>query len=171
MLYNITVLTLLGLTIILQSCKGVETMQENKLEQLIVKSNSFDNNGFIPEKYTGNGEDISPQINLNGISENAKSIVIVMDDLDIPFIRAFNHWIIWNIPVQETIPEGIPFGEKIETLGGAIQGIAYGKHKYKGPKPPSFIRNTHRYKFNVYILDCIIELDGNSRKKGTNESN
>jgi len=139
-------------------------MQEKELEQLVIKSGSFDNNGFIPEKYTGNGEDMSPEIKIYGISSDAKSIAIVMDDLDIPFIRAFNHWIIWNIPVQETIPEGIPFGTRIETLGGAIQGIAYGKHKYKGPKPPFFIRNTHRYKFNIYILDCIIEIDSNSRK-------
>lgn len=162
---TIFILALLGLIIILQSCKGVETMPENTTEQLIVKSASFDNNGFMPEKYTGRGEDISPEINLQGISSNAKSIAIVMDDLDIPFIKAFTHWVIWNIPVQETIPEGIPKGEIVEVLGGAIQGIAYGKHEYKGPKPPRFIRKAHRYKFNIYVLDCIIELDSNSKKK------
>jgi Raf kinase inhibitor-like YbhB/YbcL family protein len=139
-------------------------MPENTFDNLMLKSGAFEHNGYIPEKYTGRGKDISPQINISGISSKARSIAIVMDDLDNPLIKAFNHWIIWNIPVQEIIPENIKHGEIVETLGGAIQGIAYGRHKYKGPKPPRFIRNTHRYQFNVYILDCMVELDSNSKK-------
>jgi len=139
--------------------------QENTFEQLIVKSSAFDHNGFIPEKYTGRGEDISPELIVTGISSNAKSIAIVMDDLDVPFVKVLTHWVIWNIPVQEIIPEGIPYGKTVETLGGAIQGIGYGKHEYKGPKPPFFLRNAHRYKFDVYILDCMITLDSKSKKR------
>jgi Raf kinase inhibitor-like YbhB/YbcL family protein len=140
-------------------------MPENTFDTLIIKSSAFEHNGYIPEKYTGRGEDISPQINISGISSNAKSVAIIMDDLDNPLIKDFDHWIIWNIPVQETIPENIQYGEVVETLGGAIQGIAYGKHKYKWPKPPRFSRNAHRYQFNVYALDCMLELDGNSMKR------
>jgi Raf kinase inhibitor-like YbhB/YbcL family protein len=159
-------LTFSGLVLSLFSCKGVEDLQENTFDKLVLKSNAFEHNGFIPEKYTGKGEDLSPELTINGISSSAKSIVIIMDDLDnIQFTRAFNHWIIWNIPIQEIIPEGIPSGKVVETLGGAIQGIGYGKHKYRGPNPPFFIRNPHRYKFNVYVLDCTLELDSNSKKK------
>jgi phosphatidylethanolamine-binding protein (PEBP) family uncharacterized protein len=115
------VLIIYGLVTILLSCKGVENMPENIFDKLILKSSAFEHNGYIPKKYTGRGEDISPQINISGISSNAKSIAVVMDDLDNPLIKAFNHWIIWNIPVQEIIPENIQYGETVETLGGAIQ--------------------------------------------------
>jgi Raf kinase inhibitor-like YbhB/YbcL family protein len=153
------------LVIILLSCKGVENMPENTFDKLILKSSAFEHNGYIPEKYTGRGEDISPQIDISGISSNAKSIAIIMNDLDNPIIKDFNHWIIWNIPVQKIIPENIQYGEIVEILGGAIQGIAYGKHKYKGPKPPRFSKNAHRYQFNVYALDCMLDLANNSKKR------
>jgi Raf kinase inhibitor-like YbhB/YbcL family protein len=159
------VLIIFGLVTILLSCKGVGNMPGNTFDKLIIKSSAFENNGYIPEKYTGRGEDISPKINIDGIASNAKSIAIIMDDLDNPLIKDFNHWIIWNIPVQEIIPENIQYGEIVETLDGAVQGIAYGKHKYKGPKPPRFFGNAHRYQFSVYVLDCMLELDGNSKKR------
>lgn len=83
------------------------TIKENTLE---ITSKSFDNNSFIPKRHTGFGEDISPPFTISGLSKNAASIAIVMDDLDIPFIKAFNHWIIWNIPAVNEIPENIPHG-------------------------------------------------------------
>ena len=132
-------------------------------ETLIVKSPAFEQNGFIPKKFTGRGEDISPKLCLEKLAPEAKSIAIVMNDLDHP-IRDYNHWIIWNIPVQETIPENIPHGEKVQSLGGAVQGIGYGKHQYRGPKPPFFMKKPHRYQFHVYVLDCMLTLESNARK-------
>lgn len=46
---------------------------------------------------------------------------------------------------------------------GAIQGIAYGRHRYKGPKPPHKL--IHTYVFTIYILDSIIDLAPNSNKQ------
>lgn len=122
------------------------------LEKIDITSSAFEHNGFMPDKYTGRGEDISPPFSLKNVSPNAKSIAIAMDDLDIPFFNAYNHWLIWNIPVQDTIPENIPHGITVESLGGAVQGIGYGKHGYRGPKPPPFIKKAHRYQFHIYIF-------------------
>lgn len=131
-------------------------------KELIVASNSFKNEGTIPIKFTGRGEDISPNLKIINISPEAKSIAIIMDDIDHPLFGIYNHWVIWNIPVQENIPEGIPHGKTVDSLFGAVQGIAYGRNRYRGPKPPF---GTHRYKYNVYILDCMLNLDSKSRKK------
>jgi Raf kinase inhibitor-like YbhB/YbcL family protein len=84
-----------------------------------------------------------------------------MDDLDFP-LGVFNHWVIWNIPPQTQIPEAIPHGAVVNSLGGAIQGKGYGINQYKGPNPPF---GTHRYKFNVYVLDTKINLDSKADKK------
>lgn len=131
---------------------------------LNVTSNAFENEGNIPLKYTGRGEDISPQLKLGTIDPKAKTITIIMDDLDNP-IGIFNHWVIWNIPASFVdIPEGIPKSEVVPSLGNAIQGKSGygGKHWYRGPLPPF---GTHRYIFRIYVLDSELDLTNDSGKK------
>lgn len=131
---------------------------------LIVESPAFKNDEYMPVEYTGRGVDISPELRLKNISPKAKSIAIIMDDLDHP-ISGYNHWIIWNIPVQEVIPAKIPAGEVVKALGGATQGRGYGKNVYRGPKPPIFMKSAHRYPFHVYVLDNKLNLKSNAKKK------
>ena len=90
-----------------------------------------------------------------------ESIAIIMDDMGHP-IPAYNHWVIWNIPAISLIPENIPHGEQVDSLG-AIQGCGYGKHRYRGPKPP--FNWSHIYHFNVFSLDCRLDLPSTARKK------
>ena len=133
-------------------------------KDLQITSPSFNNNGAMPKKHSGFGEDISPSFQLSNLAPEAVSIAIIMDDLDIPMIKAFNHWVIWNIPKSETIPENIPYGPVVPSLENAKQGIGYGKNRYRGPKQPVFIRNIHRYIFQFYVLDCFLDLDSSAQK-------
>ena len=133
------------------------------MKELIIKA-SFDENGFIPKRNTGFGEDISPELHLANLDPSAASIAVVMDDLDIPFMESLNHWIIWNIPPMDTIPENIPYGQVVKSLGNAVQGVGYGKNRYRGPKQPVFIRSVHRYRFRVYALDTVLDLRASSKK-------
>ena len=133
-----------------------------KMGELIVKTPAFEHDGLIPIDNTGYGADMSPELQLQNIDERTESIVIIMDDMGHP-IPAYNHWIIWNIPVIESIPANIPQGKTVEMLSGAIQGRGYGKHRYRGPKPP--FNWSHRYQFNIYTLDCILNLPAISRKR------
>lgn len=135
----------------------------NTTNDLIVKIPSFGKDGEIPKKHTGFGEDISPEIVLDNLVDGAVSIAIIMDDLDIPFVGVLNHWVIWNLPVSTHIQENIPYGEKCEN--GAVQGTAYGRNRYRGPKQPPFIKKTHRYRFTVYALDCNLDLSSSADKK------
>ena len=83
---------------------------------MIVTSSDFKNNGMIPKKHTGFGENLSPGFVLKNIPKDAVSIAIIMEDLDVPFVREFPHWIIWNIPPISEIPQGIPKGKIIVKL-------------------------------------------------------
>ena len=131
---------------------------------LQITSPSFENNGAMPKKHTGFGEDISPAFQLSNLSSEAVSIAIVMDDLDIPVIKTLNHWVIWNIPKSEAIPENIPYGPVVSSLENAKQGIGYGRNRYRGPKQPVFVRNMHRYSFQFYVLDSFLDLDSSAKK-------
>ena len=133
-------------------------------QKLIISSESFKDNGQIPKRHTGFGEDMSPSFKLDGLSSEAVSIVIIMDDLDITFIKEYNHWIIWNITPMSVIPENIPYGPVIPSLNNAKQGLGYGKNRYRGPKQPFFIRKEHKYIFKFYVLDDFLSLDSNIHK-------
>ena len=50
----------------------------------------------------------------------------------------------------------------VTELGGAVQGLGYGKNRYRGPKPP--FNWLHLYQFNVYVLDCLLDLSFKARK-------
>ncbi len=131
-------------------------------DQLKIICPTFSKDGQIPKKHTGFGEDISPSFLIDGLTDQIKSIAIIMDDLDIPFIGDYNHWVIWNLPVSDHIAGDIPYGPECEN--GATQGVGYGKNRYRGPKQPPFVKKTHRYRFTVYGLDCKLKLASSSKK-------
>jgi Raf kinase inhibitor-like YbhB/YbcL family protein len=142
-----------------------ELVLDASLEILRVESGSFPADGFMPVRHTGYGDDASPELTLSGLSPDAQSIAVIMDDVDVPLVRVLNHWVIWNLPAESVIPGGIPFGETVDSLGGAVQGIGYGKHQYAGPKPPPFLKNTHEYKFYVFALDSELTLGSGAGKE------
>lgn len=128
---------------------------------ITVTSSAFEEGGTIPVRYTGNGEDVSPPLTFAGMSADAVSLAVVMDDLDFP-LGTYNHWVLWNISVTDTVPEAVPHGGAVDTLGGAVQGVGYGKNRYSGPKPPF---GSHRYVFRVYVLDTTLDLPETAGKK------
>ncbi len=132
------------------------------------KTLNFEGVGLVngerfPIEYTGRGEDKSPKFILHNLSPEAETIAIIMDDIKHHIFGTFNHWVIWNIPAQEIIPEAIPHGKIISSLGDARQGIGYGRYKYAGPKPPK--GKQHVYKFTIYALDSYITLKDRAKKR------
>lgn len=132
------------------------------MEKLTITSPCFKDKGLIPVIHTGYGADISPEIHLHGLVKEAVSIAIIMNDIDHP-LPSYNHWIIWNIPAMTVFPGNIQYGAIVETLNQAVQGIGYGKNRYRGPKPP--FNWSHNYQFNLYVLDCVLDLPSTSRRK------
>ena len=114
-----------------------------------------------PDRYTGRGEDVSPDFELTGIADEAVSIAIVMDDLDVPWSSNYTHWVIWNIPATSSIPEAIPHGAIVSSLSDAVKGDAFGTNKYRGPNPPF---GTHRYQFHIFVLDDMLDLSSSAAK-------
>jgi Raf kinase inhibitor-like YbhB/YbcL family protein len=113
-----------------------------------VTSSAFQEGGNIPSKFTCDGSDSSPPLQITGVPSEAKSLVLIADDPDAPS-GLFTHWLVWNIPPQtNSIAEGnAPKG---------VQGTNdFGKSGYRGPCPPP---GTHRYSFKVFALDRELDL-------------
>ncbi len=132
------------------------------MKALEIVCGGISSDGKFLTEYTGRGEDISPEFAIKGLSPNAVSLIITLEDMSHP-IKRFTHWVIWNIPAADVIPRAIPRGKTVSSLGNAVQGAAYGFHRYAGPKPPS--GKTHRYLFTIYALDCLLDLKPSSSKR------
>ncbi len=113
-----------------------------------ITSPAFAHRGDIPEKYTIDGQNVSPPLQISGVPANAQSLVLVVQDIDSP-IGLFTHWLVWNIPATTTqIEEG-------RLPPGVEQGMnGFGNVGYAGPCPPS---GRHRYRFRIFALDSVLD--------------
>ena len=114
--------------------------------KLEVKSAAFSNGGSIPAKYTCDSQNPpNPPLAFSGVPKNAKSLVLIVEDPDVPKnlmpTGLFDHWIVVDIPTDS---KGFGEGQGPQGVNGA------GKTGYIGPCPPD---REHRYFFALYALD------------------
>lgn len=125
-----------------------------------ISSTQFQHNGRIPAKYTCNGENINPPLIFHNVPEQAKSLVLIMEDPDVPRqIREdgmWNHWLLWNMdPSTTEIAEGVE--------PNAIHGMTTsGTLNYVGPCPPD---REHRYFFKLYAVDTELTIKEGATKE------
>lgn len=120
---------------------------------LTLTSEAFTDGGPIPAQFTCEGENVSPDLQWDGVPEQTQSLVLIVDDPDAPDPRApkltFVHWVLYNIPPDA---KRLPVG--VDTAGlppGTEQGINnWNKPGYGGPCPPV---GQHRYFHKLYALD------------------
>lgn len=126
-----------------------------------IESPSFKNNEMIPSKYTCDAENINPPITISGISQDAKSLVLIVDDPDAP-AKTWVHWTVWNIDPKTTeiLENSVP--------QDAVEGVTdFGTPGYGGPCPPS---GTHRYFFKLYALDTTLDLSSSATVEDIQEA-
>ncbi len=110
-------------------------------------SPAFDHEAAIPARFTCDGDNVSPELRISGVPEDAAALVLIMDDPDAP-VGTWDHWVAYDFAPTGMIPEDV--GE----LG--TQGLNSWKQTgYGGPCPPS---GTHRYFFTVLALDAPLGL-------------
>ena len=125
-------------------------------------SSAFAEGEKIPPKYTCDGANVNPALSFSDVPAKAKSLVLIMDDPDIPdFVRqkfgikVWDHWVVFNIPTTtKEVEEG-------KNPSGVLGRNTGGKNAYGGPCPPD---KEHRYFFKLYALDTELELPEGSTK-------
>jgi Raf kinase inhibitor-like YbhB/YbcL family protein len=112
---------------------------------------------MIPAKFTCEGGDINPELQVQNVPEDAKSLALILHDPDAPREGGFTHWVVWNIKPATTLikEESIPPGS-VEGSSGT------GKPGYLGPCPPS---GAHHYEFSLYALDAMLDIPESSGMK------
>jgi len=124
---------------------------------LTLTSDAFADGGEIPSKYTCQGDDISPPLQWSGVPQQARSLVLIVDDPDAPDPAAprmtWVHWVLYNLPASGgALPAGVSTADLPE---GSEEGVNDWKRRgYGGPCPPI---GRHRYFHKLYALDTRLE--------------
>ena len=127
---------------------------------LVITSSAFSEGQAIPNRYTCDGPDVSPDLAWSGVPEGASSLALICDDPDAP-MGTWVHWVLFNIPADtEALPAEMPSDAILEN--GARHGTNdFRKLGYGGPCPPG---GTHRYFFKLYALNTELNLDSGVTK-------
>jgi Raf kinase inhibitor-like YbhB/YbcL family protein len=128
-----------------------------------VTSPSFENGGSIPKKFTCDGADVSPELQLAAPPPGTQSLALIADDPDAP-VGTWVHWVLFDLPPEtKALPEGVAKVDQPPT-GGRQGRNDFRKVGYGGPCPPP--GKPHRYFFRVYALDAKVSLKpGASRQE------
>lgn len=118
-------------------------------------SPAFQDAANIPQRYTCDGEDVSPELHWDELPAETKSVALVCDDPDAPG-GDWVHWVLYNLhPKTTTLPTGVPAQSTL--ADGALQGQNdFHRPGYGGPCPPP--GKPHRYFFRLYALDTDLTL-------------
>ncbi len=125
-----------------------------------ILSDDFTHGGIIPQKYTCDGDGINPSLRFVDVPRHAWSLVLIMDDPDVPIsVREdgmWDHWIVWNIdPHINMIDVG-------ECPRGNYGTTTSNTRSYVPPCPPD---REHRYFFRLYALSSTLNLEDGATKQ------
>lgn len=125
------------------------------LSPMQLRCPAFADGTAIPKQFTGEGDDVSPELSWDNAPDGTQAFAIVCHDPDAPLIKdgayGFVHWTLYNIPGSvNSLPENC----QDYTVGQND----FGNTGYGGPMPPDG-HGTHHYFFWVLALDKELQLE------------
>lgn len=123
------------------------------MQRLEITSPAFEEGGWIPARYTCEGEGIHPELKIRHIPSEARSLLLLLEDPDAPG-STFDHWLAWDIDTGGNIAAN--------SLPGTSGTNSSGHTGYYPPCPPE---GAHRYIFVIFALDKELRLKTGSSKK------
>jgi Raf kinase inhibitor-like YbhB/YbcL family protein len=128
------------------------------ISNMLITSPSFKDGEKIPIKFSCDGGDINPELQIQNVPVEARSLALIVDDPDATHGGTFTHWFTWNInPATQFIKEeSVPPGAQEGTND-------FGNISYGGPCPPKG-NNPHHYHFKLYALDAMLNLSQGAGK-------
>ena len=118
-----------------------------------ITSPAFEHDEPIPAKYSCDGENVSPHLDISNLPEETLALALIMDDPDAPG-GTWDHWIAYDIDPVAAIDEG-------DHAIGTVGLNSWSETGYGGPCPPSGV---HRYFFKLFALDAELGLGDGATK-------
>jgi Raf kinase inhibitor-like YbhB/YbcL family protein len=113
-------------------------------EPITVFSPAFTAGSAIPQRFTCDGDNLSPPLGWSGVPAGTVEVALVVDDPDAPR-GTYVHWIVIGLdPTNTKLAEGMvpPGARQVRNSAGTAA--------YTGPCPPG--GSPHHYRFAIYAL-------------------
>jgi Raf kinase inhibitor-like YbhB/YbcL family protein len=139
-------LLVLGLAGLAACSSGADAPRAERAlpEPITISSPAFTAGAAIPQRFTCDGDNLSPPLAWAGVPAGTVELALVVDDPDAPR-GTYVHWVLVDLnPASTELAEGaVPPGAR------QVRNSA-GKAAYTGPCPPGGA--PHHYRFTVYTL-------------------
>lgn len=117
---------------------------------LAITSPAFGPGEAIPDRFSNEAGDTSPELRWTSVPEGTVELVLVVHDPDAPLVDGFTHWVATGIdPSSSGLPEGASDGFRpgLNTVED---------DSYMGPAPPPG-HGDHHYFFHLFAIDTALE--------------
>jgi Raf kinase inhibitor-like YbhB/YbcL family protein len=124
-----------------------------------LESPAFGDGGDIPDRFTADGERISPALLWRGAPEDAESLVLIVEDPDAPSAEPLVHLLAWDLPPDlKSLDEGLFRSPHHDGLDENLGRNSFLQTAYLPPDPPTG-HGPHLYAFQIFALDRKLNFD------------
>ncbi|BCI71551.1 phosphatidylethanolamine-binding family protein [Sphingomonas sp. S17] len=151
---------------------GVESLAITRADlvptaSLSLNSPAFGDMARLPERFTADGAGVSPPLFWSDPPAGTAMLALLVEDADAPTPQPLVHAILWNLPPRAgELAEGAIVADG---PGSAEQGDV-GRNSYLGegwlPPDPPRGHGEHRYVFQLFALDAVVEIGGETPGRG-----
>ena len=137
---------------------------------LAVSSLAFADHAPIPERYTADGEGVSPPLQWTGVPAAAASLLLIVEDADSPTPQPLVHAIVVGLPPGDgALPEAALPSRENDGAGLQVGRNSYLQASWLPPDPPPG-HGVHRYVFQVFALEAGADFDGEPGREAVLEA-
>lgn len=130
-----------------------------------ITSEAFADGGQMPERYTKDGQDMSPPLAFEGVPRGTKELALLFECLT-PSTRAPTlQWLLYRIPAER---RGLPEGMRRKADPGEPKEARHGTNDigdlgYEGPL--GIVTQPYRDRFRLLALDQALDLEPGADRK------
>jgi len=127
------------------------------MASITVASLAFADHAPIPQRYTADGEGVSPPVQWIGVPPGAASLVLMVEDADSPTPHPMVHAIAVDLPAADgSLQDGALPSADHEGTGLHVGRNSFLQAAWMPPDPPPG-HGVHRYAFQVFALSTAHE--------------
>ncbi|TDE01494.1 YbhB/YbcL family Raf kinase inhibitor-like protein [Jiangella asiatica] len=115
------------------------------MHRTALRSSDFEDHGFIPDRHSRQGGNVSPALEWLGVPPDAVELLLLCEDPDAPG-GSFLHWLVTGID-----PHTAGVAEHRKPAAGREWPNGFGEIGWVGPAPPPG-DPPHHYYFRLYAL-------------------
>lgn len=124
---------------------------------IALSSPAFPDGGRLPERFTADGEGLSPPLVWGAVPEGTRSMALLVEDPDAPALQPLVHALAWSIPPDD---HNIAEGMMTKAAGHDLGRNSLFTQGWLPPDPPTG-HGPHDYVFQLFALSEVPDMDSN----------